>query len=285
MFLDFIFQPRAIKTFALVGPSGTGKSFQAKFVAQRKRIDFIIDDGLLIRDTRIVAGHSAKEEKTFMAAVKAALFDEKSRRDEVARKLQSARVRRVLILGTSEKMVFKIAARLQLPAPAKIIRIEEISTQKDIENAKRMRRVEGKHVIPVPGAEVKRDYPAIFFDAIRIFRKKTVAEAITVPELHEKSVVKPFYSRPSKLSVSGTALSLMVQNCVNEFNPQFSPGKIDIKSTATGYRIVITLDIPFGTELQDTIAGLRSYIIENIEHFTGILIEDVNVIIDKILEM
>jgi hypothetical protein len=78
-------------------------------VAQKYGIDDIIDDGLLIRDNRILAGHSAKKEKTFLAAVKVALFDEKSQRDEVARKLQSEKIRKVLILGTSEKMVNKIA--------------------------------------------------------------------------------------------------------------------------------------------------------------------------------
>ncbi|MDR2601573.1 MAG: ATP-binding protein [Spirochaetaceae bacterium] len=284
MILDFIFHPHTIKTFALVGPSGTGKSFQAKFLCRKKHIDFIIDDGLLIRNARIVAGHSAKEEKTFMAAVKAALFDEKSKRDEVARKLQSEHFSRVLILGTSEKMVNKIAARLQLPMPSKIIRIGEISTQKDIENAKRMRYVEGKHVIPVPGAEVKREYPSIFFNAIHIFKKKPVSSVITVPEFHEKSIVKPIYSRQNKIIISKKALSLMVYNCINEFNPKFAGQKIEVEPTETGYNIAITLDIPFGTELSDAIEGLQTYIVENIEHFTRIPVENVSVIIDKTLE-
>jgi len=80
---------RRKKVFALVGESGTGKSFHAKFVAQRYRIELIIDDGLLIRDNRILAGHSAKKENSFLAAVKVALFDEKSHRDDVARRLQN----------------------------------------------------------------------------------------------------------------------------------------------------------------------------------------------------
>ncbi|MDR0540127.1 MAG: hypothetical protein LBG74_06465 [Spirochaetaceae bacterium] len=285
MLFDFVFHSRTLKTYALVGPSGTGKSFQAKFVARKNRIDFIIDDGLLIHNARIRAGHSAKEEKTFMAAVKAALFDDKSRRDEVARVLQSEHFHRILILGTSDKMVNKIAARLQLPLPSKIIKIEEVSSQKDIENAKRLRYVEGKHVIPAPGAEVKRTYPGIFYDAIRIFRKKTISGAFTVPESHEKSLVTPLYSRPNKLAISSRALTLMVQNCVDEYNSKFKARKIEIKPVETGYRVIITLDIPLGTELQNTILGLRTYIIENIEHFTGILVENVSIIIDKILEM
>ena len=112
-----------IKVYALIGESGTGKSFRAKLVAQKYGIDYIIDDGLLIRDNRIVAGHSAKKEKTFMTAVKVALFDEKAHRDEVARKLQGEKSKKILVLGTSEKMVKKIAARLQLPPPMKFIKI------------------------------------------------------------------------------------------------------------------------------------------------------------------
>src|SRR5215469_15166445 len=126
MLLDYLlpFTLKRIRVFALVGESGTGKSFRAKLVAQKYEIEYIIDDGLLIRDNRILAGHSAKKEKTFMAAVKVALFDDKSHRDEVAKKLQALKTKRILVLGTSDKMVFKIAARLQMPPPSKIIRIE-----------------------------------------------------------------------------------------------------------------------------------------------------------------
>jgi len=71
---------------------GTGKSFRAKLVAQKYGIELIIDDGLLIRDNRILVGHSAKKEKTFLAAVKVALFDDKSHRDEIARRLQKTKI-------------------------------------------------------------------------------------------------------------------------------------------------------------------------------------------------
>jgi adenylate kinase family enzyme len=168
---NLIFPFKKIKVFALIGNSGTGKSFRAKLIAQKYEIDYIIDDGLLIRDDRILAGHSAKKEKTFMAAIKVALFDEKAHRDEVAKKLQGEKTKRILILGTSEKMVNKIASRLQLPAPSKIIRIEDVSTQEEIEKAMHTRQIEGKHVIPVPSIEIKKSYPNIFFTAIKILRR------------------------------------------------------------------------------------------------------------------
>ena len=131
-----------------------------------------------------------------MAAIKVALFDEKAHRDEVAKKLQGEKIKKILILGTSEKMVNKIASRLQLPSPAKIIKIEDISSQDEIEKAIHTRRIEGKHVIPVPSIEIKRSYPNIFFNAVKIFRQKKGPVGLGVtPSVHEKSVVRPEYSK------------------------------------------------------------------------------------------
>jgi uncharacterized alkaline shock family protein YloU/adenylate kinase family enzyme len=285
MFLDFLFALKRIKVYALIGESGTGKSFRAKLVAAKYGIEFIIDDGLLIRDNRILAGHSAKKEKTFLAAVKAALFDDKTRRDEVARKLQVERVGKVLILGTSEKMVNKIAARLQLPPPGRIIKIEDIASQEDIEKAIRTRRIEGKHVIPVPSIEIKRSYPNIFYDAIRIFRRKPGPPVLgAAPRLLEKSVVRPEYSRRGRVIISEAALSQMVIHCVDEYNGEIRIKKLQVKENDMGYRLVITIDVPYGTQLGGNIHDLQRYIIDNIERYTGILIEEVNIIIDKLIQ-
>jgi len=273
------------KNFALVGESGTGKSFHAKLVAQKYRIDFIIDDGLLIRDNRILAGHSAKEEKTFLSAVKVALFDEKSHRDEVARRLQNENYKRILLLGTSEKMVNKIAARLQLSPPAKIIKIENIASQEEIDKAVRTRRIEGKHVIPVPSVEVKKNYPNIFYDAIRIFKRRMAPAGIgPVPTLHEKSVVRPEYSKRGKVIITEGALSQLVIHHVDEYDKNIRIKKILVRDAEMGYRLVITIDVPYGTQLEEKMNDLKQYIIDNIEYYTGILIEEVNIIIDKITE-
>ncbi|MDR0524477.1 MAG: hypothetical protein LBG90_01220 [Spirochaetaceae bacterium] len=284
MFWDSWKIRRRIRVYALVGESGTGKSFRAKLVAQKYRADFIIDDGLLIKGNRIMAGHSAKKEKTFMSAVKVALFDEKAQRDEVARKLQGEASKKVLILGTSEKMVHKIAVRLQLPPPSKIIKIEDIASQADIENAIRARRIEGKHIIPVPSVEVKRSYPLIFYDAVRIFKRNQASGVIgSGPTVHEKSVVRPAYSRRNKVSISEAALSQMALQCVDEFDQQIRIKQIGVKDDDLGYRLIITLDVASGTQLGGNMQNLQRYIITDIERYTSILIEEVNIIIDKII--
>jgi adenylate kinase family enzyme/uncharacterized alkaline shock family protein YloU len=285
MAFDFLFTLKRIKVFALVGLSGTGKSFRARLVADKYGIEFIIDDGLLIRANRILAGHSAKKEKTFLAAVKVALFDEKSHRDEIARRLQSEKIKKILVLGTSEKMVSKIAARLQMPPPSKIIKIEDVASQEDIDKAIRTRRIEGKHVIPVPSIEIKRSYPNIFQNAIRIFLKRGSPAGIgPTPKILEKSVVRPEYSKRGKVIISETALSQMVIHCVDEYNPNIRIKKILVRDREMGYSLVITIDVPYGIQLGGNIHEMRNYIIDNIERYTGILIEEVNIVIDKIVQ-
>ena len=287
MFLDFLSPFKRTKVFALVGKSGTGKSFRAKLVAQKYEIEYIIDDGLLIKDNRILAGHSAKKEKTFMSAIRVALFDEKAHRDEVAKKLQGEKTKKILILGTSEKMTEKIASRLQLPIPSKIIQIEDIASQEDIDKAIRTRRIEGKHVIPVPSIEIKRSYPNIFYNAIKVFRRKKkvpVGLVGVTPSVLEKSVVRPEYSKRGKVIISEAALSQMVIHCVDEYNPNIRIKKILVRDDEMGYRLVITIDVPYGIQLGGNIHKLQQYIIENIERYTGILIEEVNIIIDRIIQ-
>ena len=285
MLPNFLFTLKRKKVFALVGESGTGKSFRSKLVAEKYGIEYIIDDGLLIRDNRILAGHSAKKENNFLAAVKVALFDDKTHRDEVARRLQNEKFKRIMLLGTSERMVHKIAARLQLPPPAKIIKIEDISTQDEIDKAIRTRRIEGKHVIPVPSIEVKKSYPNIFYDVIKIFTRRLAPAGIgTIPTLYEKSVVRPEYSKRGKVIISEAALSQMVIHCVDEYNKNIKIKKILVKDADMGYKLVITIDVPYGIQLGGNIHDLQQYIIDNIERYTGILIEEIHIIIDKITE-
>ena len=59
-------EKKGTTVFAFYGPSGTGKSFRAKLVAQRYGIKTIIDDGLLIHADEILAGKSAKLESHYL---------------------------------------------------------------------------------------------------------------------------------------------------------------------------------------------------------------------------
>ena len=277
---------KKVQVYALVGESGTGKSFRSKLLAEEYGIHAIIDDGLLIQDDKIVAGRSAKREKTYMGAVRVALFDDKDHRDSVAKVLRKTHIKKILLLETSEKMVSKIAMRLQLPQPQKIIHIEEIATKEEIEKAVKSRQVEGKHVIPVPTIEVKKNYPQILSSSMRDFfsQKKWFHKKLKNPngKMIEKSIVQPEFSKKGRIEISEAALTQMTMHCVNECDPDVKIKKITIKTDSRGYRLIVLIDVPFGTQLTGKIHRLQQYIIDKIESYTGILIEEVSIVIDKI---
>ena len=184
---------RRPRTFALVGKSGTGKSFKARQVARRFRIDLIIDDGLLIQGQKIVAGQSAKREKGILSAIKTAVFANPEMIAEARRIVHDQRYVRILVICTSRKMLQRIVTTLALPPIHRVITIEEVSTKEEIARALRIRAEQGKHIIPVPSVEIKRNYPHIFFESVKILLKGSKGLRRTESEIVEKTVVRPEY--------------------------------------------------------------------------------------------
>lgn len=272
---------RGIKVYALVGSTGTGKSFRAKLVAQKYGIEMIIDDGILIKGDQLIAGRSAKKEAMYLGAVKTALFHDKAHRDEVVKALQHEKFRKILIIGTSEKMVQRICERLAIPPPFRIIKIEDIATQDEIQKALQSRKIEGKHVIPVPALEIKRNYPSIFYDSVRVFLKRSFGASASMPKIYEKSVVRPEFTKRGRVAISEAALSQMVVHCVDEYDASLRVRRMAIREDTQGYRITIFLDVPYGTRLASNAHALQDYIVDNIERFTGILVAEVNIVIDR----
>ena len=279
VFRHLIWLIKGIQVFALIGKSGTGKSFRAKLVSSKYGIDLIIDDGLLIENERIIAGKSAKKDKAYLSAIKTAVFDDPVHRKEVRDTLKKTRFKRVLLIGTSEKMVVKIAKRLGLPGLSRIIRIEDIATEAEIEEAIKSRKTEGKHIIPVPSIEIARKYSHILYDSVKIFFRRKL-NPFTKKDMFEKTVVRPYYSRRGEVSVSEAALIQMVHHCVAEFDNTVSIRRVTVNYSEDGYRLKVFIQIPLGEKIQGNLHGLQNFIIESLERFTGVSINKVHIIID-----
>ncbi len=277
---------QGMHVYALVGKSGTGKSFRAKLLAEKIGVPYIVDDGLLIHDTTILAGKSAKQEKNYISAIKTALFTDDDHRQSVVRMIQEKKIKKILLLGTSEKMVTKLAEVLELPPISQIIKIEEIASQKDIENAIKSRIEEGKHVIPVPTIEVKRDYAQILSDSVRIFfRGGKEKDGTTRSRFFEKSVVQPSYhdgGTGGTVTISEAALTQMILHCIDEYDGEILVRKIKVKMGRSGYGIDLFIDVPFGKTLTGELHELRAYILNNIQKYTGIMIDHLEIAIDHI---
>ena len=192
-----------MKIYSLSGPSGTGKSYQAPILMIDRGIDCLIDDGLLIYKDGVAGGTSAKLQHTKIGAIKTALFTDQSHADSVAAAIKKINPESILVVGTSDEMVDRIAARLGLPEISERIYIEDITTEEEREVAEKSRNQQGKHVIPAPTLQLKRDFAGYFMDPQKLLwtAKERAQEAIATGlhrakrgESEGKTVVRPTYS-------------------------------------------------------------------------------------------
>jgi len=273
-----------IRVIALVGRSGTGKSFRAKLMAETYSIDYIIDDGLLIQGNSIVAGKSAKKESTYMRAVRTALFDESHHRDEIMKIIRSRRIRKVLILGTSIRMVALVSERLELPPPSEVLQIEEISSKSDMVKAQKSRNDRGEHVIPVPAVEVERDYPNLISNSIKVFVRISRGFGLKRSKRHkvyEKSIVQPTFNARDKgtIAISENAIGQMIAHCVDEFDGTLFVQRVRIRKLRGVYHLRANVRIPFANRPIENLHELKAYVVDRIEKFTGIMIGEFNLVV------
>ncbi len=193
-----------MKVYSLTGRSGTGKSFQAINLCNEKGIESIIDDGLFIYRDRVEAGISAKRQKTMVGAIKTALFTDDEHAGQVIKRIGELKPSALLIIGTSDRMIDKIIARLRLPPISERIYIEDITSEEERMLADKQRNVQGKHVIPVPTLQLKRDFAGYFLDPMRIFKERSITGKAGSGE---KTVVRPTFSYMGEFYISDTVLT------------------------------------------------------------------------------
>jgi len=262
---------------ALVGASGTGKSHHALVVAHEHNIDTIIDDGLLIKNCKIVAGRSAKSESSKIMAVRRAIFMEDAHAQEVRAAINDVKPNRILVLGTSINMIEKIIKILELPAQSKVIMIEDISTAAEIKKARDSRLKDGKHVIPVPTIELKPHFSGYLIDPLEIFFKKPKSRR---RKIGEKSIVRPIFSYYGKLLISDAVIAAIVDNETTK-DPQIPRvSQIIVKNShdqEKGISINLDITVKYGNSLWDIAYQAQGRIKNMVEHMTGLVVKEVNI--------
>lgn len=263
-----------MKVYALVGKSGTGKSYQAVNLCKELNIEAIIDDGLFIEGNDVVAGISAKRQATMIGAIKTALFTTDEHKETVTAKIKELNPKSILVLGTSDEMVNRIVARLELPEIQKRIRIEQITTEKEREEARHQRRDFGKHVIPVPTFQLKRDFAGYFVDPLKIFRTWGQNKGSI---FSEKSVVRPTYSYLGDYIISDKVIEDIIFNVVQRAGCVRSVVRADILQHEENLKIKILVFMRKNCNIIKEAQRLQKAINEKIDYMTAFNVERVDV--------
>ena len=270
----------------LQGHLGTGKSYRAQKIAYDNNIETIIDDGLLIKGSRVIEGVSAKTAKTKVQTVKAALFSTEKEQERIRNSIKKERVKSILILGTSDEMVKRIQENLKLPKIEKIIYIQDVSTKEEMEEAVRIRRTEGKHIVPVPTFEIKKDFSGILLDPFQILKrgrkknKKNKKENAGV----ERSVIRPAFSYFGKYTIKDKVFKDIIRLVCDRIKgiTEISTIRIDKAQNSNDIEISMNMEIAYGYNISEMAEEMKIQSKKELEYMTSVNISMVNVKIVKI---
>ncbi len=271
-----------IKTYAFIGPSGTGKSYRAQYVASERGIKYIIDDGLLIKESQVIAGVSAKKAPTKIETVKNALFLTEDKKIEIQKAIKKYRPDSILILGTSDGMVDKIAANLGLPPIAERIYINEVATQEEMDTARRIRVTQGKHVIPVPTFEIKKDFSGYLLDPLQIFKSKGKNAE---PYIAEKSIIRPTFSYLGNFTISDSVFKDIIVTVAKKVEGIYKVLKIRVDKTqndTAGVQLYIEVSIEYGANMMEVLRIFKKETRREIENLTAMYISNVDIVAKQI---
>lgn len=268
-----------IKVYAFVGPSGTGKSYRAQMVASERNINYIIDDGLLIKENEVIAGESAKKAPTKVGTVKHALFYEEEEREIIVKALKKYRPESILILGTSDGMVQKIATNLGLPQIKETVYIQDVATKQEMETARRIRVTEGKHVIPVPTFEIKKDFSGYLLDPLQIFKSKGKGQK---PYVSEKSIIRPTFSYMGKFTISDVVFRQILEYLAIQTPAIYKVLKTRVENYGEGVKIYMEVSIVYGFNVKEGINAFKEKSKKEIEKLTAMNVVELDVVAKNI---
>lgn len=269
-----------MQVYAFVGKTGTGKSYNAQNVAKKYGIRFIIDDAILIKDNKVIAGKSAKTEASKIASVKAAIFLDESRKKQMSDVIKKEKIDKILILGTSDKMVKTIADNLGLDEICHTIYIEEVATPEQIEEARRSRTEEGKHIVPVPTFEIKKQFSGYFLDSLKIFNIFNKADEDV--DVSEKTIIRPTYSYLGNFVISDTVINEIISYSVAKVPGVSKVMKVNTQKYIDGMKLDIDIEIKFGFNIPKLSSEIKNTVIYAIDKSTGINLFGININVKSI---
>lgn len=278
-----------MKVVSFTGKSGTGKSFQATALAQRRGFDAIIDDGLLIYKGQIVAGTSAKKCASKAAAMRTALFNYDDHRESVKAAIAEYDPKALMIIGTSDRMTDIVADQLGIGPIEERIYIEDVTTPEEREIAKHFRQDEGEHVIPAPVGQLRRDFAGYFMDPIKSFINMARGNAVQDDKKTEddgpddRTVVRPTFSYFGSFTISEQVIRDIIRIAAEKYDSHIVV--VDRMNNGKQQNMSVTIDVMAvrDPESVDKCIGLQKDVFDALSSMTAFTIESVNVRIRDIV--
>ena len=171
-------------------------------------------------------------------------------------------------------MIEKITENLGLPKPEKTIYINEVATETEMETARRIRTTEGKHVIPVPTFEIKRDFAGYILDPLQIFKYRRN----DTPYISEKSIIRPTFSYLGKFTISDTVFRQIVEYIAKKTEGIHRVSRVRVENTVGATNIYVEVYVIFGYNIVNVLRDFKQRVKKEIEKLTTMNVQEVSVL-------
>ncbi len=263
-----------MEIYTLIGASGTGKSHLAPLLAYQYEINYILDDGLLITRDRVLAGYSAKRERTRFGAIKRAILNDHRHAREIREKLAEIKPEKLLILATSRRMAQLIAERAGLPEPQYYLDIKDVATPKSIQTALTIRGKENCHALPLPTLAIKKDFPGYLIDPWLSFfgRSHPGKKKVAV----ERSIIRPIYSSLGSFFIAEHVISGLVAYIAGEIPGVYKTTRAEVITSGNDLTFNVDLILAVNPDLVSVLQTAQQAIKKQVELLTGFNVNRVN---------
>lgn len=163
-------------------------------------------------------------------------------------------------------MVKKIAKNLQLPEIKEIIYITDVATEDEMQTARRIRVTEGKHVIPVPTFEIKKDFSGFLLDPLQIFKSKGKGQK---PYISEKSIIRPTFSYLGKFTISDGVFREILMHLADITDAIHKVLKCRVENYGEGVKLYMEVSIVYGYNVVEGLGNFKSKAKKEIENLTA----------------
>ncbi len=149
--------------------------------------------------------------------------------------------------------------------------------QKKFKSFRRSRITEGKHVIPVPTFEIKKDFSGFIFNPLQIFKFKGRNDK---PYISEKSIIRPTFSYLGNFTISDTVSTI---EYIAKKNPNiYNIIRTRIDNQPEGPYVYIELSVEYGGNVRNIVDNFKNKIIKEIEKLTTMRVQTIKIIIKDI---
>ena len=153
------------------------------------------------------------------------------------------------------------------------------ATPEEIQEARRSRVTEGKHVIPVPTFEIKKDFSGFILDPLQIFKIKS---GNNKPYISEKSIIRPTFSYLGNFTISDTVFRQIIEYVAQKEPNIHNVLRTRIDNQPEGPYVYIELSVEYGENVRTIVENFKNKIIKELEKLTTMRVQTIKIVIKEI---